>query len=271
MAVENLLSRWPEDPRSSVDLFADALTADGNEALYWHCVSALQRRGGREVLEIAASLAFSAEPRERTLAVRTLAHLELTEEDQKSEAATVLLGVLALEGDPEVLVPLVGALDAAGSEKSDEHLLALSRHRDRKVRLEATYALALGEGDEVVARMIELTQDPDPRIRDWATFSLAKSAIDSDEIRRVLLYRTRDEDAEVRGEAMCGLAFRSDSRVIGPLLLELAGEPGRLPLVAAEMAADPRLYPALVRLQARGTCNPSALADALAACRPRRV
>lgn len=270
MSVENLLTRLPEDPRPTVELFADALTAEGNEAVYWCCVNALQRRGGREVLEIAASLAFSADSRERQLAVRTLAHLELTEEEQKSEAATVLFEVLALEGDPEVLVPLIRALDSAGGEKSGEHLLVLSRHRDPKVRMEAVYALALGDGDEVVARMIELSQDPDKGIREWATFSLAKGPVDSDEIRRVLLYRTRDEDPEVRGEAMCGLAFRSDSRVVEPLMLELIREPEYLPLAAARMIADPRLYPALLRLQARGTCDPESVADALAACRPRR-
>jgi hypothetical protein len=69
---------------------------------------------------------------------------------------------------------------------------------------------------------------------------------------------------------MCGPAYRSHTPVIEPLLLEFAGELGRLPLAAAGMIADPRLYPALLRLHARGTGAPRLVTHALAACRPRK-
>jgi len=268
--LQNKVKRPPEDPRSTVELFAEALTAE-NEAVYWSCVHALRRRGGREVYELSASLALSPDSRERELGIRTLAHIELPENVSKDAVEVVLLEVLALESDPKVLVRLAGALDSAGGEKSIPHLIALSRHSDPKVRIEAVCALMSQEETQpVMTRLIELTQDPEGDVRNWATFALAKSDVDTPELRQILLYRTRDENTDARGEAMCGLAYRGDARVVEPLLLSLAGEPGYLSLMAARMIGDPRLYPALQRLRARGTYDAEDLAAALAACRPRK-
>jgi len=143
--------------------------------------------------------------------------------------------------------------------------------RVARYRIEAVCALMSQEETEaVMTRLIELTQDPEGDVRNWATFALAKSDVDTPELRQILLYRTRDANADARGEAMCGLAYRGDARVVEPLLLSLAGEPGYLSLMAARMIGDPRLYPALQRLAARGTYDAEDLAAALAACRPRR-
>jgi HEAT repeat protein len=262
--------RQVEDPRETVELFADALTTSGDDAVYWCCLRALRRRGGREVLELAASLAFSADTRERLTGVRVIARLELDDEDRPT-AETVLHEVLALESDPLMLRALASALDSVGTEKSVPYLLALTRHSHPKVRLEAIYALSDDEqSDEVVERLIGLTQDPDDRVRDWATFALASSEADTPEIRRALVYRTRDADRDTREEAMRGLAERGDSRVVEPLLLSLAGEPGCLALGAATAIGDPRLFSALQRLAVRGGVDEDDLADALAACRPRK-
>jgi HEAT repeat protein len=269
MSTRSNKRRLLQDPRSTVDLCAEALTAGGENALYWCCVNALRDRGGSEVLEMAASLAYSAHAWERLLGIRVLAHLELGEEERPL-AEGVLHGVLELESDVALLRELVRAIDAAGGEKSVPHLIELTCHSDRKVRLDALRALMGDESEPVLERLMELTQDRDPRVRDWATFALASSDVDTPELRRVLVYRMRDEDPEAQGEAMCGLACRGDSRVVEPLLLALAGRPNSLCLSAARMIADPRLHPALERLAARGDVDEDDLADALAACRPRK-
>jgi HEAT repeat protein len=268
--AQNTIRRDREDPRSTLELFAEALTAREDEPAYWCCVRALQRRGTREAFEIATSLAFSADWRERELAVDTIGQLGIPERAFKEEAEAVVLQVLELESHPGVLADIASALGHTGGERSVPHLLALSRHSDGDVRFAAVCSLSSREEDAVIARVVELTQDPESLVRDWATFALASSEKDTPEIRSVLLYRTRDEDDDTRDEAMRGLAARGDARVVEPLLLCLAGQPGRLALEAARTIGDPRLYPSLQRLAVRGGVDEDGLAEALAACRPRK-
>ena len=257
------------DPRTTAELFRDALVVTQDDDAYWECVRALHWRGTRDVLEAAARLAFSAESAERQLGIVTIAQLGVPDRSFPDDGERVILEVLALESDPAVLAEIGFALGWTGGDESSEALLTLSRHSDPEVRYAAVHGLGSQEGDEARRRLIELTQDPFPRIRDWATFSLGISDLDTPELRDVLLWRTRDEDEEVRGEALRGLASRKDPRVFEPLSIELAGEASCLALEAAEQLADPRLYPLLEKLAVRCDHDPDELASALDACRPK--
>jgi len=74
---------------------------------------------------------------------------------------------------------------------------------------------------------VELSGDPAPRVRDWATFGLG-SQIDRDDtqVRDALMARLEDPDEDTRVEALRGLAARGDERAIPPLLVELDGLKG---------------------------------------------
>jgi len=98
---------------------------------------------------------------------------------------------------------------------------------------------------------MELSIDPDTGGRDWAMFGLG-SQVEADTlaIRENLVARLNDENENVRGEAMVGLARRHNRRMVEPLLTDLeAGWFGSLSTEAAAEIGDPRLYPALVRLR----------------------
>ncbi len=79
-------------------------------------------------------------------------------------------------------------------------------------------------------------------MRNWATFGLGDMIeTDTQAIRDALFQRLvnekgkTDKQAEIRGEALLGLANRKDSRVIKPLFEELSsGCVGRLPIEAAQ-------------------------------------
>jgi hypothetical protein len=65
-----------------------------------------------------------------------------------------------------------------------------------------------------------------------------------------LLARTDDGDPEIRGEALIGLARRGDARALPLVRKELSGEfHGSWAVEAAELSADPTLYPLLKVLQ----------------------
>lgn len=58
---------------------------------------------------------------------------------------------------------------------------------------------------------MELTQDTDEDVRDWATFGLGVfGQLDSPEIREALVTRLSDTNADVRAEALAGLAARKE-------------------------------------------------------------
>jgi hypothetical protein len=57
--------------------------------------------------------------------------------------------------------------------------------------------------------------------RNWATFGLASlTEEDNPQLRDALFARLFDENHEIQGEAICGLALRKDSRVI-PIIMNL--------------------------------------------------
>jgi hypothetical protein len=91
-------------------------------------------------------------------------------------------------------------------------------------------------------RLIGLTRDPDHANRDWATFLLAQSDIDTTEVREALLMAARANDDIVRDEALSGLAQR-DRALALPLVQEaLRGNSITTPaLEAAEYCAHPSL------------------------------
>lgn len=85
-----------------------------------------------------------------------------------------------------------------------------------------------------VETLIQLSQDEQADVRDWATFALAREIErDTPGLRDALLARLGDPDPDVRAEALAGLAARKDRRAIEALLAELDS--------AAEGPGDPCL------------------------------
>lgn len=98
-----------------------------------------------------------------------------------------------------------------------------------------------------VSALIELSADADEDVRNWATFGLGSmDSVDTPLLREALVRRLNDTNAEIRGEALVGLAQRKDPRVVEPLRRELAVEDvGLLAVEAAESLGDPSLLPLL--------------------------
>jgi len=140
------------------------------------------------------------------------------------------------------------------------------------VRFGVVKGLLNHPGATAIATLIELTKDEDEEVRNWATFGLGSQVdIDTAEIRAALFERVTDSHDETRGEALVGLARRRDPRVLGPIIEELSSEHiGILVLEAAETLGDPKLLPALLRLehdwQGDEDSHVKTLRDALQSC-----
>jgi len=132
-------------------------------------------------------------------------------------------------------------------------LAAYARHASNEVRFSSVHAL-MGKDDDVsTASLAALCGDADRDVRNWAVFALGQQTdADTPAIREAMLSRLGEEDAEIRGEALIGLARRGDTRVLEPLKRELAAEfEGAWSIEAAGVLSDPSLVPALVALQQR--------------------
>ena len=101
-----------------------------------------------------------------------------------------------------------------------------------------------------LARLLTFVTDPEVSNRDWATFLISGLPDDSPEIHRVLLMASEDEDADVRDEAIVGLARRDRKTAITLIRPLLSKELGIVVLEAATILGEPSLVPALREIEA---------------------
>ena len=107
---------------------------------------------------------------------------------------------------------------------------------------------ATPEGQANLKLLIAFTEDSDMSNRDFATMALAMHDADTPEIRAALLRAADDEDRDVRGEAIEGLAKRNREIALPLVQRELAqSDVGYGVFVAAAILADASLVEPLRR------------------------
>jgi len=162
------------------------------------------------------------------------------------------------------MASILHALGSLNDLASIDAILPFRGHPDTEVRYAVVHALSGHDDPRAICALIELSSDPDFAVRNWATFGLgSQTEADSSEIRDALLSRLGEEDAEIRGEALVGLANRGDPGVIEPLLRELntahpdilrgwvlAGEMADAIIRVAMDTRAPRWTPILQKLRA---------------------
>ncbi|WP_327678081.1 HEAT repeat domain-containing protein [Kitasatospora sp. NBC_00458] len=235
----------------------------------------LRQAGGDGAGALAGGLGLlgSADAVERAVGCDLLGAASDRDEEVRAEAATALVGLAEGEADVPVLRALAAALGRTDDRRAVPVLVALAGHADAGVRERVAVALpgaATGDPDGPGVRaLVTLTRDPDPEVRNWATFALGfQSEADGPAIRAALWERTGDEYPDAREEGIRGLARRRDPRAV-PLLLELLADPEGahvLTFHAAQVLAAPELLPVLEDYDPDGT----GVAEALAACDPVR-
>lgn len=256
------LREWTEaarrEPPTTYDLLSRALTEpDENRA--WEAVVTLHVRATREVFEEARTLCRSECPQERSLGADILGQLGVPDRLCPDECVAILAEMSAIETDLEAIGSICTALGHLHHPGAVEPVLRWKKHPDAEIRWRVAMALCVYEDRDAVEALIELSNDPDADVRDWATFGLGSGIeLDTPRIREALCARMDDSDPVTRAEAFVGLARRKDERVI-PLLIEALDstqldeyEPRQdLVLEAVEEIAHPRLLPSLLAMRDR--------------------
>jgi HEAT repeat protein len=255
------------DPReryagwSDEALFAQAVeTVERDE--YYDCVAALHLRGTKEIYDLAVAHCHSADGIARRVGAVVLAQLGCLDDYPFHEASKPLLVQLLSDSDPDALVGAAHSFGFIDCPDAIPDLVRLAAHPDPDVRDSVVWGLGGQVSPEfppaAVSALITLSADSADRdIRDWATFflrSVAEADIDTPEIRAAMWARMEDEDAEVRAEALEGLAVYGDRATIPPLAAEIRKGceqdwAYQNVLRAAEALADAALLPALQELR----------------------
>lgn len=250
--------------RSIDELIATALVGDEDDERAWEAIRELQQRGDDAVFEAAVRLTRSTVSKERGRGVDILAQLGTPKPsaELRAKCANVILECIVLEQTPAVLNSIGFALGHLHDPRAVDALVPLATHADSEVRFGVVMGLLWHLAPTAIAALIELSADVDDDVRNWATFGLGQMNADSPALRDALVARLSDENFEIRGEALSGLAERKDARVLEPLHRELAGPPlGLFAIEAAAALGDRSILPVLEELrQSRADAPPRFLA-----------
>ncbi len=233
-------------------LIRRALASSENSESYWNCVSELRARGNDEVFQKAQKLCQNRNITKRILGINILAQLWIYHQSYRSKSLTIIRSLLASQKNPKILIFVlyaIGHLQDSDDTKGVRKLSSFANHNLADVRLAVAFALLTHEDKVSISTLIRLTRDTSAKVRDWATFGLG-TQIDTDTpaIRKALMARVDDLDCDTRCEAILGLAFRKDKRVLHILQQELMKpSPTTLIFEAAAEFGDKSLLPLIAK------------------------
>ncbi|MCC6981615.1 MAG: HEAT repeat domain-containing protein [Candidatus Melainabacteria bacterium] len=260
------------DKNHSIDqLIERALTSasrDEAEDALW----SLRCRATREVFRKAEALCNSSLREKRELGVCILSQLGVPTRRFRNESERILIDLLATESDEGVIESICYGLGHLQSLKGVPILTSLRRHANQNIRLAVVCGLEFQSCEAAAEALIDLSRDPATEVRNQATFALGSMIdLNTKEIRDALYARLTDDDPEIRGEAMLGLAIRKDIRCFDAISSEIGSNSvGILSVEAACELGDARLYPELVALKGWWTLDESLLKKAILSCDPVR-
>ena len=219
-------------------------------------IQTLHARGGHKEYDIACSLCKSNVAKEKVLGADVLSQLGCGDKRFAKQSIPILMKLLS-DDRADVLETAVYALGHLEAVAALPHLLELKYHKSAEVREAVAYALGvIGVSTGVVVdSLIELSRDRDKRVRNWATFGLGSQLEDqSSNTCKALTDRLRDDNYEVRGEAITGLVRRNHPGMINYMKqwldYEIENEDVLLEsLEAAELFASPSIYTRLLAIK----------------------
>jgi HEAT repeat protein len=239
----------------------------------WDLVFALRKEGDQRTLEHALAWCKDADPFRRSIGVSVLAQLGEDGKGYPDESNAMIHSMIQTEQDHEVITSLISAVSFRELHACVGWLLAMGQQSSEDIRWRVAWALPIRNphdsriDPQQIETLMQLAADPEPHVREWATFALSMTDEDTPSLRERLLERMNDTDFNTRTEAARGLAKRKEPRGLKLLFDDLKSDRvGELHVEAAEMYADPSLIPALVALRRWWDIDPELLERAIQAC-----
>lgn len=235
-----------------------------DEEKYWNLIAELHARGTNLEFQAAKQICSSKDPIKREIGADILGQLGWRTKAFQNESVSLLVQLLK-DQNSDVIASAAFSLGHRNDPRAVPNLLKLISHKEARVRHGVTLGLSALDNHDAVVGLIILSKDLDRDVRNWATFGIgSQTDLDSGDIRTALLDRVEDEDPEIRGEALIGLAIRKDKRIKDTIIKELSGEfNGIWAVEAAMLTKDYDFYPLLVNLRDKliGDIEPRFITD----------
>jgi HEAT repeat protein len=222
--------RETDELKTTEELFSASFEGDYDDEAPWDAVRALRQRNDDEVFHLAMAYSRSETPIQRSRALDVLAQLgagdPLSERPHFSESVSTAFAHLGDES-ASVASSAAWALAHLKGDTAVSALIEVRRSADPCVRWAVAYGVAGSERPEAIRTLMDLMEDDDDEVRNWATFGLASAYVegsgrlgtmDSTDIRTALRKRMNDPFREVRNEAVWGLAVRRDPAALRVIL-----------------------------------------------------
>lgn len=277
--------------KTTSELFQKALSVKLNGNAYWNYVSKLRGRGSKETFSFAKNLCLSTRKHKRVLGIDVLCQLRIykgngdlkqttTSKPFLPKKSILLIRPTLRDNRKEVLLSAIFALGHLKDPERNKLMTPFAYHQNAEVRYAVAFALGGDSKPLSIKTLLQLTEDKDPQVRDWATFGIGSLAdirkTNTRHIREALFKRLHDTHMDPRGEALIGLAKLKDKRVIEYIIRELTGKsPCVYAFLAAEEYANPILLPDLNALWRKYKNSDDSywlakLKSALNACKPKK-
>lgn len=208
------------DPLAGLVRLAQESNHDAENEAYWNAVRELQKRLPNDFDRIC-ELSGSANENKRALAAAVLGQNLTRDKVKSTECARKLAEMIAGESSAEVIASIAHAFGHLNNPEAVAALVPFRTHPDKRVREAVTFGLLWQVDAAAVKTLVELSADVDRDVRSWANFGLGQIDFDAPELREALRGRLSDDDDEVRGEALTGLARRCDRSVLPGMIAEL--------------------------------------------------
>jgi HEAT repeat protein len=217
-----------DEHRTSEELFQATLREESEDGPAWDAVCALRWRGTEEVFQLAVQYCQSAVPLERARGLDVLAQLGAgkPQSERLHFDENVAIAIEHLRDEDALVVSSAAwALSHLQGDAAISALIDIRDNSDPYVRWAVAHGMQGSQREDAIATLIELMDDVNDNVRDWATFELGTQCdVDSPQIRDALRMRLGDGFEEARDEAIWGLAQRKDQQGLSMLIDRLSAD-----------------------------------------------
>lgn len=205
-----------------------ALLSHDNFSLSLEAAKALLLIGGSKVIKLAQADSYNNSYKRRALAAFILGQIRLNTKEEKNSLK--ILYDLALNDQSAIVrsyaVLSFGQRYKGIKNKNLDSLLSLAQKtildKSFKVRANTAIALSMFDYEVSIPLLIKLLKDTHSEVKNWAAFAVNVNGYDTPEIRNCFVLLLKENNFDVRYEAITGLAKRLNKSVAQLIIQELS-------------------------------------------------